>query len=540
MSHSIGNYWFEILLGIIVFIVIFYRFWTKNYNYWKDRNVPCLEPVFPFGNGKDFILSTRFVGLVFKDLYFKLKGLKFGGYILMRRPGLLLRDPEIIKQIMTKDFNYFTDRGNTVDEENDPLTAHLFNLCGEKWRKLRIKLTPTFTSGKMKTMFYLIKTCSKQLERNLNDYAEREDVIELKYFTARFTIDTIGSCAFGLDIDSLNNPDNEFYRISKGIFQLSMKSNIRNALNSIIPGITKTLGIKFTPKDREEFFFRIVRESVDYRERNKVTRNDFLDLLIQLKNGHQITDDNEKKSNHQVTEICNNLRRNNEDSGQLLDQNSTNDLILTNELMTAQCFVFFIAGYETSSTTLSFCLYELALNEEIQTKLQEEIDKVLAKHNGDISYESLKEMTYMDRVVEETLRKYPPVSILTRECVADYKLKESNLEIKRGLRITIPLYGIHYDPEYYPDPEHFNPDNFTEEAKKSRHHYTWLPFGEGPRNCIGMRFGILQVKTGLASLLSNYSFHRTPETQVPIVLSTKSFVTTAKDGIKLKISKRQK
>ncbi|XP_075217745.1 putative cytochrome P450 6a23 [Lycorma delicatula] len=540
MNHSIGNYWFEILLGVIAFIVIFYRFWTKNYNYWKDRNVPYVEPVFPFGNTKDFILSTGFIGLVYKDLYLKLKGHKYGGYYFMRRPGIILRDPEVIKQIITKDFNYFTDRGITIDEKNDPLSAHLFNLGGEKWKKLRNKLTPTFTSGKMKTMFHLMKTCSKQFERSLKDYAEREAVIELKHFTARFTIDIIGSCAFGLDIDSLNDPDNEFYRISKGIFGLSIKMYIRNALNSIIPGITKTLGLKLTPKDREEFFFRIVRETVDYREKNKVTRNDFLDLLIQLKNGHSITDDNEEKSNHEMNEISKNLHKNNEDSGHLLDQNSTDDLILTNELMTAQCFVFFIAGYETSSTTLNFCLYELALNKEIQTKLQEEIDKVLAKHNGEISYESLKDMTYMDRVVQETLRKYPPLSTLTRECVTDYKLKEANLEIKKGLRVAIPLYGIHYDPEYYPDPDRFNPDNFTEEAKKSRHHYTWLPFGEGPRNCIGMRFGLLQVKTGLATLLSNYNFDQIPETQVPIVLSAKSILTTPKDGIKLKILKRQK
>ncbi|XP_075217468.1 putative cytochrome P450 6a23 isoform X2 [Lycorma delicatula] len=536
MGVIFEDFWIEAVLGIIGLFIGFYHFWTLNYNYWKERNIAYIPPVFPFGNTKDATLSTRFTGYVFRDLYFQLKGHKFGGITTLRKPQLLLRDPEIIKLILTKDFNHFTDRGlSPVDEEHEPLSAHLFNLQGEKWKILRTKLTPTFTSGKMKIMFHLMKACAEKLEKGILKHAEKEDVVEIKDYMARFSTDVIGSCAFGLDIDSINNPDNVFRKISKEIFKPSLSLIIRNALNAIVPGLSTVLRVKITPKEREDFFFKVVHDTVEYREKNNVKRNDFLDLLIQLRKGQLELDDEHEKSNFH---IHGNETHKKEDTGKLTHHNPSNDIEMTNRLMTAQCFVFFLAGFETSSTTLSFCLYELALNKEIQTKLQVEIDKVLAKHNGEISYESIKEMTYMDTVVQETLRMYPPASVLSRDCVSDYKLPESDLEIKKGIHIMISLLGIHYDPEYYPHPYQFNPDRFTEEAKQSRHHYTWLPFGEGPRICIGMRFGLLQIKMGLATLLSKYNFDQTAETQVPMEFSSKSLVTSPKYGIKLKISKR--
>ncbi|XP_075217490.1 putative cytochrome P450 6a23 isoform X2 [Lycorma delicatula] len=545
MNHSVG-YWFVKLLLIITIITLlatFFHFVTKNFNYWKDRNVPYIATLFPYRNKLDIFLPPDFIGLIYKHLYLKLKGHKYGGFVFMGIPSLILRDPELIKQIMTKDFDYFIHRGIKVNENINPMSGHLLNLNGDKWRKLRTKLTPIFTPGKMKTMFHLMKASSKQLETSLIDHAEREDVIELNQFTAKFTISIIGPCAFGFNINSLNDPDNEFYKRSKGMYRISIRAIFRRKLNSILPGITKILGLKSTQKDRQQYFSRIVRESVDYRERSKVTRNDFLNLLIRLKKNEPIDDDDdddEKNTNHDGNEIFNSLCKKDDDSGQLLDQNSTNDLIVTSDLVAAQCYGFFFAGFETSLTTLNFCLYELALNKEIQTKLQEEIDTILAKHNGEISYQSIYEMKYMDRVVQETLRKYPPVSLLERECTTDYKFKDSNVVIEKGIQLAIPLLGIHYDPEYYPDPERFNPDNFTEEAKQSRHPYTWLPFGEGPRQCIGIRFGILQVKTGLATLLSNYNFDRIPKTQVPMEFYAKTLLTTPKKEIKLKITKRQK
>ena len=151
----------------------------------------------------------------------------------------------------------------------------------------------------------------------------------------------------------------------------------------------------------------------------------------------------------------------------------------------AQAFVFFAAGFETSSTTMQFALYELSLNPEIQEKTREEILKVLEKHDGKITYESIYEMNYLGRVIDETLRKYPAVPVLQRECTKDFTIPDTKVVIPAGMQVQVPIYGMHMDPEHFPNPGKFDPDRFTEEEKSKRHHYAYLPFGEGPRNCIG-------------------------------------------------------
>ncbi|KAJ8944235.1 hypothetical protein NQ314_009512 [Rhamnusium bicolor] len=168
---------------------------------------------------------------------------------------------------------------------------------------------------------------------------------------------------------------------------------------------------------------------------------------------------------------------------------------LTIEEIAAQSFVFFIAGFETSSTTMTFALYELATHQDLQEKVRNEIKTVLAKHDNQITYDSLSELKYMKQVIDgnifpfsETLRKYPAVPLITRECVEDYKVPGEDVIIEKGTRVFLPIVGIHYDEEYYKNPEVFDPERFNEENKQHLPHYAHLPFGEGPRICIGKYF----------------------------------------------------
>ncbi len=111
---------------------------------------------------------------------------KYGGYFSMTTPVLILRDPELIKNILTKDFNYFTDRNSYFMEDNDPVTNHLFNLGGEPWRILRIKLTPTFTSGKIKIMFNLMKECTEELVNVISKDVDGRQEHEIRETMARY------------------------------------------------------------------------------------------------------------------------------------------------------------------------------------------------------------------------------------------------------------------------------------------------------------------------------------------------------------------
>ncbi|XP_011170634.2 probable cytochrome P450 6a17 [Solenopsis invicta] len=124
---------------------------------------------------------------------------------------------------------------------------------------------------------------------------------------------------------------------------------------------------------------------------------------------------------------------------------------------TAQSFAFFIAGFKTSAATASFALY-LAQNEDIQDKLWEEIDEVLIKY-GDLTYDALNDMKYLQKVIDESMRKYSSVPILSRTT--------TDIHIPKGTLITIPVLGIHRDPMIYPDPDKFDPERFCDEKRKA-------------------------------------------------------------------------
>lgn len=162
------------------------------------------------------------------------------------------------------------------------------------------------------------------------------------------------------------------------------------------------------------------------------------------------------------------------------------------------------SGYETSSSTISYCLYELAKNPEIQRKVQKEIDGVLK--NGKFTYESLHELKYLECCIDEALRKYPIVPVLMRECTEEYKIPDSDLVIPKGMGLMIPVLGFQRDPEIYEDPMKFKPERFLNSSNGSEgtKGLFYLPFGDGPRNCIGMRLGKVTTKLGLAIVLSKY------------------------------------
>ncbi|KAJ8967189.1 hypothetical protein NQ314_003018 [Rhamnusium bicolor] len=409
----------------------------------------------------------------FQEIYRELKarGLKHGGYYSLFTPGYMPIDPELIKCILQKDFSHFMNHGMYVNEEVDPLTGHLFNL-----------------EGKMKMMFETLVKCSEGLEYLLNDHAIIQDAVDIKDVLARFTTDVIGSCAFGLECNSLKNPNAEFRVFGRRIFDSSLSSRIKRIAVMLIPRyiLIKT-GFKLTRKEIESFFMNAVKDTVEYREKNKIFRKDFMHLLLQLKNRGKVTED------AAITEVEGNEK--------------VHSFLTLNELA-AQCFVFFLAGFETSATTMTFALYELAVNQEIQDNLREEIQTTLKKYDNKITYESVMEMTYLEKVIYGT-----------------------DVELQPGTRVHIPIYAIHNDPEYYPNPEVFDPERFSEENNAKRTAFTFLPFG--------LRFGLLQSRVGLATILMNFRVTLNENTKTPIKLDKQLFILGIEDGLWLNVSRNE-
>ncbi|KAK2589109.1 hypothetical protein KPH14_001935 [Odynerus spinipes] len=324
----------------------------------------------------------------------------------------------------------------------------------------------------------------------LNKFLEKkirnENEIEIKEIFACFFTDIIVSTAFGINSNCLENPDSEFRYWGKKVFE---PRPLTNMLVAFAPKVLEFFSIPFTQTGVTKFFLKAFEDTVNYRKANQIVRRDFMDLIIQLMNNGYVEADEDKRH----------------DSA---NNNSKNIETLTTLEAAAQAYVFYLAGFETTSSTVTHCLYELALNQDVQTKLREEIDTVVKKH-GDVTYNCINDMTYLHMVV-----------------------------IPEGTSVIIPVLGIHRDPNIYPEPDKFIPERFTEEKIKARHPYEYLPFGEGPRICIGMRFGWIQTKIALVNVLSKFKFVPGPKTQNKLEFEAGSFVLMAKGGIHLRVESR--
>ncbi|KAG8289884.1 hypothetical protein J6590_095406 [Homalodisca vitripennis] len=206
--------------------------------------------------------------------------------------------------------------------------------------------------------------------------------------------------------------------------------------------------------------------------------------------------------------------------------------------MACQIFVIFAGGFETSSTVSSTALYEMALHPDIQEKVRKEVDEVLCRHDGVITYQALKEMAYVEQVIYEALRRYSPFPILTRNCTKQYQMSDG-LVIEKGTRVVIPLVALHHDSDYYPDPYQFDPERFSPENLRNHLGTTSIPFGDGPMVCLGQRFGKMQAKCVIATIISQFELTPVPETPTQLTIDPLQFLTTMEHPILIRLSKRK-
>lgn len=182
-----------ILLVLIPFFTILYAYFKYSFGYWKSRGVVHDEPSIPYGNTKGFSTTVN-QALFVKNVYDKYKptGQKVAGLYFFSTPVAVLLDINLIKNVMVKDFAHFIDRGLYYNEKDDPISANLFSLDGGPWKKLRAKLSPTFTSGKMKFMFPTVVEVGERFRDCLTKVVQQHDELEMKDLLARFTTDVIG------------------------------------------------------------------------------------------------------------------------------------------------------------------------------------------------------------------------------------------------------------------------------------------------------------------------------------------------------------
>ena len=181
-----------------------------------------------------------------------------------------------------------------MDEEREPLTGHLFLLRGKRWRNLRVNLSPTFTSGKMKMMSQTLVDCGIEQQSILEKSASVEEIIGIKAILARYSTDVISSCAFGIQCNCLKNPDSEFREWGRKIFAPSIRNAIIPLIASTVPSLLSVLKFPLLDPRISKYFLNVFKETVNCRERNNITRNDFMQLLIQIKNKVKLEEDNDR------------------------------------------------------------------------------------------------------------------------------------------------------------------------------------------------------------------------------------------------------
>lgn len=289
---------FVFLISLLLILpLLIYGYIKRSYSYWKSFGVPYNEPIFPHGNIVGLGKTVSFVQFT-QNYYSQFKNAsKMCGLYFFTRPIGLLLDLDLIKTVLVKDFPIFNDRNFYYNDKDDPLSAHLVALDGKKWKNLRVKLTPTFSSGKMKYMFPTIAALGERLTDHLNETISKQqnDELEIKSIMARFTMDVIGTCAFGIECNTLKDIDSEFYRLGRMAMEKPRHNPRINFLLSDMKGLARFFGIKTIRDEVSNFFMNVVRSTIDYRERNDIRRNDFMDLLMQMKtNDAENTDDPNK------------------------------------------------------------------------------------------------------------------------------------------------------------------------------------------------------------------------------------------------------
>ena len=324
-------------------------------------------------------------------------------------------------------------------------------------------LSPTFTTGKLKFMLHPIEGIADSTIAFIEKKAKENSEMDFKPIIQGFALDSICKVAFGMETNCHSGEDNDLMELSTGIItELSITSGTMNFLWNFFfhfPELIKHVG--FWPQGAmkiREMTKHIMKE----RDEKDIKIGDFVDRLRDFKK---------------------------------VAKEPIND-----EMIEAQGMVFLLAGFETTANTLGSLIYHLAIYPEVQEKIfQEIIDNI---ESDDITHENISHLEYLEACIMETLRVNPPATEHDRVCVNDCIV--NGIKIRKGVQIKLPTYAAHYDPEFFPEPEKYQPERFLKENADNIIPYTWRPFGSGNRVCIGQRFAMMEMKLFVAKFIAKF------------------------------------
>ncbi|XP_034655059.1 cytochrome P450 9b2-like [Drosophila subobscura] len=501
----------EICLAVLVVGVMIYKWSIATHKAFEGRGIYFEKPKPFFGNIGTSMLGLTSFHKVLSEFYNRTREHKIVGFFNLRSPMIQLNDPEMIKRICVKDFDHFPNHQLFVESKERLLNDMLSVMRDQRWKHMRNTLTPVFTAAKMRSMFALMGDsfgeCLDHLSGLSKGSSAGEGVeVDMKVLCNKLSNDLIATTAFGLKVNSFETPDNEFYQIGQSLTFSRGSQLLKFLMATLIPKVFLFFNLKIFDGQKVEYFVRLVVDAMKYREEHNINRPDMIQLLMESK----------KEA----------------------EDNWTDDEIV------AQCFIFFFAAFENNANLICTTSLELLENPDIQQRLYEEAKEVQESlKGGPLTYDAVQGMKYMDMVISESLRKWALAPVTDRICSKDYTLTDDDgtklFDFKVGDRVNIPIAGIHWDEEYFPEPRKFDPERFSDERKNDIVPYTYLPFGVGPRNCIGNRYALMQVKGMLYNLLIRYKIERSPKTVKDLWTEARGFNLASKAGYWMRLVPRK-
>lgn len=506
-------WWGWIIILPVTVLISLYCYTVYKHGYFKRRGFQGPQPQLYWGNVKQTMAENQ-------HKFDRRCTEEFGpvwGYYYGNHATLMVVDPEILKEVAVTQFSKFYNRGVVV-EIPKIWKSSVNNARGSSWKYLRAVLQPTFSSSKIRNMRPILKRCLDEFISCIDDELQKSEdlVIDMYGRYKALTMDVICSTAFGIEVNSQRNSEDVFVKHASKVLGMSLTSTVL-MLNIFFPDLRKLIMyfIKdWIDKDSMDFLTATVRKAIQERKSDRSGEfNDLLKLMMDTQTGSSENGVSENKTYEEMKE-----------SGM-----SEEDIIING-------VIFLAAGYETTASLLSFLTYFLATNQDCQERIFGEIEEVTGSSGSDLTYDQIQKMDYLEMFLQETLRMYPPAGRFNREPACDIVI--NGVKFEKGMDVTFSTHAMHWNPTYWPEPDKFDPERFSPENRDKIKPCTYIPFGVGPRNCVGMKLALAEAKMAIVRLLQEYKVEKSDKLPCPLELNTAGGLSRPKHGIFVKLVRR--
>lgn len=558
--HSLMNFFSNNIIYVVfsllaVSIVIVHYYYQSQFSEVRK----CLNLSGPFawpilGNWNHIYLNTM------DKLLYKWQE-KYGSvftFFMGSTASIMISDCELIRQICIKDFDFFPNHtSNFFTSADEHYNNFIFFKNDLEWKRQRALLSPTFTISKVKTLYKLIDESGNELVNSIHEQIDELESYQCKPKSIRvrcaptnndgrsckkvtlplystyelYTLNSIINSLYGLKI-CRQKGEHTIEAIAKRsqfvcqLFKLLFETDyIHTFLSQILPQFLHPLLYQKSTIKNFAFVERSFRAIIEERKRkqNNPSKcyNDYFQILVDAK-----LDENEHSL---LTEQQNNLNSTStKDSSETKqDTNLTASQIkktLTDEEMIANAIFMISERPDSTAVSILVTTYSIAMHQQCQEKLYGELNKIAIRdeQNGtyEFDYEQLTGCEYLDAVICESLRIHSPVSMTERQAISDYKIEKYNVNVSQGMSVFFLMQLVHRNPKYWHQPLEFDPERFMPQNRNNIVPGSYIPFGQGPRHCVVMRFALTEIKLAIAKVVMHFRFSPKHDNVWPLQTTT--------------------